>query len=291
MPQGFMFSVAMHQAEEADLQADPATWAAWEYLQRTAPIRPGESLTHFRFWMTREGYQTVSPAQTALFVHAVQHYMNTPRLAFTFLTCADPDFWAAMFGYADLIHLPEAGFESDGKRYGVYGHDWRTVPAAAWLDMLAERETGMKNTFQVRQPRGPEPMIVLSQPDFAEAVQNALRNFSLPDRLRDNPLVQSRLVVQRAGVNSTDHERYAALQDLLREALETVRAAPREVKFYRALFHTYVQPAASQEQAAELLDVPFGTFRRHLRSGIERVTELLWQLEITGTGRLAAPEK
>ena len=56
--------------------------------------------------------------------------------------------------------------------------------------------------------------------------------------------------------------------------------SPRLVKFYRALYHTYLQPAATQEQAAEVLDLPFSTYRRHLRSGIEELTGRLWLREI-----------
>jgi long-chain acyl-CoA synthetase len=33
---------------------------------------------------------------------------------------------------------------------------------------------------------------------------------------------------------------------------------------------------------AELLDLPFSTYRRHLKAGLTRVAELLWQKEIGG---------
>jgi hypothetical protein len=61
-----------------------------------------------------------------------------------------------------------------------------------------------------------------------------------------------------------------------------LQVSPRGAKLYRALYHTYLQPAPTQEQAAELLDVPFSTYRRHLKMGVERVAELLWQQEIAG---------
>jgi DNA-directed RNA polymerase specialized sigma24 family protein len=51
-------------------------------------------------------------------------------------------------------------------------------------------------------------------------------------------------------------------------------------KQYRALAHTYVHPAPTQEQAAEILDMPFSTYRRHLKEGIDHITEILWQEEI-----------
>lgn len=79
-------------------------------------------------------------------------------------------------------------------------------------------------------------------------------------------------------------ERATALQGLLKEAAQSLQAAPREARLYRALHHTYFQPAPTQEQAAELLDIPFSTYRRHLKEGIARVVELLWQKELEGTG-------
>ena len=71
-----------------------------------------------------------------------------------------------------------------------------------------------------------------------------------------------------------------ALRNLIRDLAESLQESPREAKFYRPLYHTYIQPAPTQEQAAEILDLPFSSFRRHLKSGVTRVTELLWAQEI-----------
>jgi hypothetical protein len=101
-----------------------------------------------------------------------------------------------------------------------------------------------------------------------------------PAALRRNPLLRSRLVVEQTGANSSEHERAEALHALLKKVIESLQSSPRDNKLYRALYHTYIQPAATQEQAAEILDLPFSTFRRHLQSGVVRVTELLWQREL-----------
>ena len=69
------------------------------------------------------------------------------------------------------------------------------------------------------------------------------------------------------------------LRTLLREAAEALEADARTAKFYRALDATYLDPAPTQEKASERLDVPFSTFRRHLRRSLEHVTEALWQQE------------
>ena len=80
-----------------------------------------------------------------------------------------------------------------------------------------------------------------------------------------------------------DAERAAALRAVLKAACETLQASPRETKLYRTLYHTYLQPAPTQEQAAELLDLPFGIYRRYLKAGVTRVIELLWQWELQGS--------
>jgi hypothetical protein len=86
--------------------------------------------------------------------------------------------------------------------------------------------------------------------------------------------------MERAGAGSAEPERVAALRDLVKEAAQMLQTAPRDAKLHRALHHTYLQPAPTQEQAAEIMDVPFSTYRRHLKAGITRVTEILWQQEI-----------
>ena len=280
-PAGFVARVALQEVTPDEMALDPAVGAAWRCLQRTAPLRPGEGATLFRFWMAGESYQDLSMAQSFIFVNTVQHYLTTPGLAFTFFPCAEPDFWGPMFAYADLAWLAEANFEVGGRRYGVFGHDWRAVPPAAWLALLAEREIALQPP-PAPGPRASPPVVVLSQPEFQQAVRTALRDFQAaqPETLYGSPLLRSRLVTDRTGLQADTGHRAAALQSLLREALARLQSSPRRTKFYSALYHTYFQPASTQEQAAELLDLPFSTFRRHLTAGIAEITHILWQWEI-----------
>ncbi len=277
-PLGFVMLLALHHTTADDVAVDPAVRAAKAYLQNHTPLRTGESATLFRFWMTADDYQGVSPVQSQIFVNMVRHYLSTPGLAFTFLPCHDPDFWLMAFSYADLTRLPQVDFTVGERPYGIYGHDWRIVPPLAWLELLGQREV---NTAPNATPPPPvEQMIVLSENDFADAVQAALKDFVRPDALLANPLLRSRLVMERKGLNASETERVSILRQLLRDAADSLQGSPRELKFFRPLYHTYIQPAPTQEQAAELLDLPFSSFRRHLKSGIERVTAILWLQEI-----------
>lgn len=282
-PAGFMFQLALNAASPDERAHDPAAQACWQYLQSHAPLRPGEAATLFRFWMARDTYQAVSPGQSLIFVNAVRHYLTTPGLAFTFFPCAEPDFWAPVFAYADLHRLPEADFEVGGRRYGVYGHDWRATPPSAWMTLLAEREVAMGEADAPAEARpAAASVIVLSEADFGEAVRAVLQDFTQPDLLRGNPLLRSRLVLDRTPGQAEEASRIAVLTAQVHEVAHGMQASPREAKLYRALEATYFRPVGTQEQAAEALDMPFSTYRRHLKSGIQRVVEALWQREIGG---------
>jgi hypothetical protein len=279
--QGFMTTIALHEATPDDLAADPATQAAWHYLRRHGPLRSGELAVYFRFWMDRTTYQEMSPVQSRLFLLCLQTYLTTPGLVYTFFCCADPDFWLPIFTYGDLSRVNEADFTVDGRTYGVYGHDWRLLSPTAWLELMAEREVamGLSDAPLAAAPAAPA-VLVLSQSAFAEAVREALRNMTRPQELQTNPLIRSRLVLDQTGMDASLADRVTKLQALIRGAVEQLQASPKQMRHYRALYHTYIRPAATQELAAELIDVPFSTYRRHLKSGIDEVVARLWSQEL-----------
>jgi len=280
-PVAFLAKVALHELTPGEVEHDPAVTAACRYLEAHAPLRPGEAATFFRFWLARDTYQSVSAAQSLLFVNMVRHYLMTSHLAFTFIPCADPDFWAPVLGYVDFQRLPEADFSIGGRDYGVYGHDWRVMPPLAWLTVLDEREISGDAHAMPSQP--PTPILVLSQQDFSEAVQHALRDFMNVIRLRSNPLVQSRLVLERAGLQSEAHERVAALRCLIEEAVAKLGQIPRLQRWQQVLETAYLHPVEPQEQAAERLGLPFSTYRRYLKAGVAWIAEHLWLQELGET--------
>jgi hypothetical protein len=278
LPLGFVLSLPLHELGEKDESTDPAVRSTRKYLANRAPLRSNEVATLFRFWMDGEIYQGISPIQSLIFIQVAKHYLTTPGLAFTFFPCADPDFWAAILGYAELIRLPEADFEVGGKRFGIYGHDWRVMSPAVWIARLAEKEVGA--TGQAASLPSVEPLIFLSRDDFGNAVKQALNDFARPGGLTGNPLLRSRLVSEVAGKVSKDQ--IEILKTKIKEATELLRVHPRDEKLFLALDKTYLHPAPTQEAAAELLDLPFSTYRRHLTNGIQRLTEILWRQEVGG---------
>ena len=271
---GFLAHLRIEQASDEDAAVDPAIAAARMFMQRHGPVRSGEEAVLLRFWMGREGYQAVSPALTLTATVTSAHWASHPRLAWNFVTMANPDFMEPILADIHVWRSPDADFEVGGRRYGSFTHDWRVEPAPAWLATKAERASRVEPDPE--PARAPPPLIVLSQDDFTEAVRDALRDYTRPDKYAANPLLRSRLLARAPAAGSP----VETLGALLREAAETLTKNPKDKKLYLAVWHTYLQPAVTQEQAAELLDLPFNTYRYHLAKGTERIAEWLWQREL-----------
>lgn len=270
---GMLGFLDLARASARDVAADPGTAAAWEFARRQAPPRPGEAVRQTRFVVDRVAYQGPSPTMNAGPLLSLQRHLSTPNLSWNFLVLADPDRWEAYFAVLDSPRVGE--FTVGGRRYGLFAHDYRQLPVDAWLDQLVDRALAEDTTPAAgREP----PLLVLAQEEFDDAVRQGLRDLRRPERLARNPLLRTRLLRDRARGEPTA----AVLHELLGEAVATVGAHPRDAKLLRALDRTYLRPAATQERAAEVLGLPFSTYRRHLGQGVERVVAWLWEREVYG---------
>jgi hypothetical protein len=274
---GFAAQIALHEAGEEDFARDPGARAVWAHAQRHAPPRPGDDVLLARFMMDRDSYQAPSRSFNVMTMRSMKEWLGRPRLSWYYIVSADPEAMAPLMDYIYFQRAPEADVEVGGRSYGVFARDWRRVGGVEWLERMAEHELGEE--APARGPeREPSPVLALSQAEFADAVRRALRDLHRPGALAMNPLARTRVVRER-GAELAPPE---ALRELLHEAVDTLRADPRAPKLVRALERTYLRPAPTQEAAAELLDLPFSTYRGHLTRGLERVVDWLWQRELYG---------
>ncbi|MEV4575454.1 ATP-binding protein [Nonomuraea jabiensis] len=260
------------ELDEEELAADPVVAMAWAHARATTPLRAGEHLAVSRVWALPP-YRGNSPVMDVIQWRVIGNCLRSERLAWSYIEIRHPNqAWAERlrrhYGMRDISGQPQLG--------EVFAHDWRAVPAQAWLERMSRLLVA-----------GPAPgpgaatakLAVLSQAEFAEAVRKALRQLSRPDALAASPLTRTRLIAERAGQNPA-----TALGDLLRQAIDDLREDPRSVKFHRALSATFLRGAPTQELAAEGLGLPFTTYRRHLTAGVERICADLWHRELYGTG-------
>ena len=272
-PVGVLAHIALHLASPEERARDPGAEATWAHAERFGPPRPGEEVLVARFFVDRDAYQAPSPTFNVVTMSSVREWIGRPRLAWYYIPYADAGAGAPMMSYIDFRREPAADFEVGGRRYAVFARDWRHGGVEGWLDLMGARELGSDGAEQ--PPERAAPALALSKPEFTDAVRRALRDLHRPAALATNPLLRTRLLPPEDSGPET-------LAQLLRDAIASVADDPRDERLARALDRTYVHPAPTQERAAELLGLPFSTYRGHLARGIERVVELLWQRELYG---------
>jgi len=252
-------------------QRDPVVRAVLDHVARTAAVRPGEQIDITRFFGgardgDRDQYAVLSGAVSSIILWC------TRPLAWSFVVFVDAAYWRPYLDYLGFQLAVEV--DLGGVRHVVYGHDWRRFPVDQWLDLMNVREQA--------GGAGPPPASILRPPPldqgrFRAAVRSALRTLNRPDQLAGNPLVGSALATDVAGLRAAVEEAIARLAD-----------EPKGDQLRAVVRRTFLRPASSQEAAAELLGLPFSTYRRYLAKAVEQVTETLWAVE---TGRIRFPTR
>ncbi|MFK4104199.1 ATP-binding protein [Streptomyces sp. NPDC019531] len=275
------YSAWLRLTEPCAEEVDPVVSAAWAHARSASPLREGEHLAVSRFHVTPPAYGKGSPITGLHQWRCLAEIARAgPRLAWTYIAILGAEYWRPYLTSLGLV--PIAGRPRvDDHTYTLFALDWRVRPIRAWAerktDLMLSHVPGLPGLPCVPETTVPDStadLAVLSRPEFDAAVRDALRELRHPEKLAVNPLTRSRLTVE--------HGR--ALLDVLTQAVEALREERGRTSHHRAVAATYLRGATTQEAAATRLGVPFGTYRRHLAGGVERICDALWHQEIYGTG-------
>ncbi|MEV6492723.1 ATP-binding protein, partial [Actinoplanes sp. NPDC051633] len=261
---GFVYHTFCPSGSTLD-DRDPVVRAVLAHIAATAPLRPGEQVDIARFLSGRDGSQSDQYAVFVGSVSSIIEWCGRP-LAWGLITTVDPDFWGPFFDYLAFREVLEVTF--DGRRHVVYGNDFRRFPVDAWLELMNEREQSGGSGLPPQSMRRPLP---LSREEFGAAVRAALPLLHRPERLASCALAGTSLGADPAAVRSA-----------VRAAVDGLAELPRGDRLRSVLQRTYLSPAPSQEAAAEVLGLPFSTYRRHLAKAVDELTDRLW---VTETGQ------
>jgi hypothetical protein len=240
--------LVLHELPAEAIRADPVAAAVWAWARRSG-LRDGQQVTLLRYLTDRHADQHASPTVDAASVLHIRQVLTRRDLAVDALVTTDPDYLHPLWGQIQYDRRPELDAVLGGRRFAVFARDWRqqTPRSGVWSDVAPART-----------------LLPAPEHEIVDAVRAALRDLARPDLLARNPLIA-------LGV-AADGD---ALRARLVDAVAQLRGHPRDEKLYRALDRTYLRPAATQELAAEVLDLPFSTYRRHLTQGVARVAALL----------------
>ncbi len=283
---GLIARLHIREVLAADLEADPVLAPLFAEAERHAPRMPGDTIGIMRFIMGNDTYRNPSTPFSISLMGASAVYTH-PSLILTSMVVPDPDYWEPMFRYVNHVRVPNVAVPVGDRVYSLFVHDWRRETVMEFDEVLTRREFSMDPYLD--SPAATPLEIVLSRTEFDHAVKQALRTALTPERVERNPLLSSRLVAHAPGEGAPAER----LCRLLREAAESLRSNAKTVRYYQALHRTYLDPAPSQERAAEDLDLPFSSYRRYLTTGLAMVTDYLWRREMQAGLAIppAAPEE
>jgi hypothetical protein len=250
-----------------DLGVDPGVDSMWQHTQRRGAARPGEHVRAWRFFLDRDRGQASSPSLTLFAVCQVLDILTRDRSAWTVVGAyEDAGLWGPTLGYLDFWPASEAAYTIGTTTYPVFVHDWRRTSVAEWLELTAAREVGAP----ARPAAAQSAQLVLSQSEFAESIRAALRDLHVPQALRRNPLMRSRVVRSSA----------AGLDELLTMAAEPLREDRRGL--FEVVDRTFLHPAGPQERVAQSLHLSFSTYRRHRDLAVAHIVDWMWEREVYG---------
>ncbi|MEU5540503.1 ATP-binding protein [Streptomyces sp. NPDC020362] len=247
-----------------DLATDPVVAAAWEHTDATAPVGPGEHIGISRFTIYPERYQVPSRVIDLSSSRAQAESARARHRAYGFAVWRDAETWAERVKgtLSDTGARPRVGEHT----YGLFGVDWRRMPVEAWLRHFI-------SATEVPAQSGPAG---LSRTAFDQAVREALQHWRDPAAFAACALTRTRLAADFS-------DPVEELRALLRQAVDDLARDPRGVRAREALTAGHFSGAPTQEAAARRLGLPYGTYRRHLRQGLDLLCEALWQQELHGS--------
>lgn len=247
---------------------DPVAAAVLAAVERHGPVRPGERININRFSGASDAYQRDPMLLLVNGVSSILEWSHQPA-AWTFAVTIDPDHYGPYFAYLGMA--PMVSLNYFGMPLAGFGWDRRRFPVSSLFEMMALRELTGESGPPPPEMMRPAP---LSKDVFVTGVREALLELDRPDRLAHSPLLGTALLEVGAS------EPTSTLRGVLLATIAELDLERRGAEHRRVLERTYLRGAPSQEAAAEMLGLPFSTYRRHLSQAHERLSEVLWSVEI-----------
>jgi energy-coupling factor transporter ATP-binding protein EcfA2 len=123
-----------------------------------------------------------------------------------------------------------------------------------------------------------------AEPDaeFVQNVRHALKCHLSVAGLQKNGLLRSCMVLEATKGSLAAASTVPTLQKIVLSSLESLGASsPRGDKQRRVLRLTFIEPTATQQEAADRLAMSFGTYRRYVTSALSELVSILWFRELS----------
>ena len=258
---GFAYHV-LRPSGSALEDRDPVVRAVLDHVAGTGPVRPGEQVDIVRFFGGRREHQRDPYAVLAGPVVVAARVGAPARSRGRSWSSVDAEFWGPFFDYMAFGRL----LEVDGRRPGARRLRHRLAAHPGRRLARPDERTGALGRHRATAGRPAAP--AAARPRRASPPPSGPRCSDLhrPDRLAASPLIGG----PRWRRRPTAQRRPAPRARSRTPSAALRRTSPRATVLRAVLHRTFVRAAPTQEAAAEVLGLPFSTYRRHLAKALEQ---------------------
>jgi hypothetical protein len=267
----YMMWLRVGSPSPEEMTADPVLAALCRHVGSVSSLRPGEQMLIARFLVDPQDYHQQSAVMQLMQLRMCVDGIRTPRLAWSFVLFKNEELWRPLMTHLGH-HLVPAVPATGDRPYAAFAFDWRLADLDDWFTHTAPDAVGAADA-RVLLGIG---STVLSLEQFRAAVRDALRDWHRTDGSVSNPLLTTRLVLSHPDARKDPVD---VLRELLRKAVDLLAEQPKQRILRDVLSMTYFSGVTTQAAAAARLHLPWSTYRRHLRRGVDMAVQRLWQWE------------
>ena len=265
--------LALHRTTEAERRKDRGVSRTWAHAVSLLGKATRDTVLMVRFLVEKDNHQSPSATLAAIAAVVAEPLVRLKTLPLYYHYYANWPEWKVAIALAGARAAPEAGFTVGGKSYVVSFHDRRGALAGTWAAEVAERMLAHGDGVEANRVAA-DVRPGLDAKAWNREVRAALKKMHDIAWLEKSPLAASHLASSRGGANRGER-----LQRVLVEGTQMLKGTSRDDSLYRAVQLCFVEPASSQHAAGKTMGVAYGTYRRHLAAGIERMIAVLWVRE------------
>lgn|GEM_PF-3302125 len=229
---------------------------------RERGLASGRQASLARFWLDRDRHLAPSSVQAFMLLLVMGRAVDE-GLDYCGVVQQDDEISRTIAAAAGHDIIPGAELMLGDTPVITTLHDWRHESVAAWM---------VRANRQIRGMSAASVPAVPNHEDFKEAIRHALRNFTRPDRLKQNPLLNAPGAAWPKGRGEVE-----ALRSAMLKASESLLESSKTARYHDILKYTYFSPRVNRLTAASALNMAPSTYYRHLAVAVDLLTEKLQQ--------------
>jgi len=249
---------------------DPAVAAMMSYAKEVCAHVGTRRTLLVRHWMSREGYQAASGAQSEVLAFLTSRTISAldTSLVLYFVQRLSEEAGGAVVDAGLVERHPGADFRLDGHEYLAVGHNFDAEPTHIWL---AGNHQLLLGSARARlQLSAPEEV---SPEQLEEALKGCFRNWGV-----DQELAKSELVAWgygRDGEAQGARPSAASLRTLINRLLHRLEKDGTQPVYSKVLQHYRDHSDVKQRAAASELGLSFSSYRRYFAAALSELAQLL----------------